>query len=182
MDERTAKHIEQQEVHGRKRSRVDPLVDEPKKAVSEEIPGEEVFLPDGDALLDEMMDASIAPEVIVDIEVDPERSKRRRNDEEDEEGRQRGVKFQVHEKEIDNFDNDVAVSSVGSIWICSIAFNQAQNVVKQHLIQEMKQVNDFWDDVSGRSLNPDLVIRARNEEIAVARKMTVYDKVPLQEC
>ena len=41
---------------------------------------------------------------------------------------------------------------------------------------------EFYDDVSGRKLNPQIVEAARREELALFQKHTVYEKVPLQRC
>ena len=41
---------------------------------------------------------------------------------------------------------------------------------------------EFWDDLSGRSLSPDLVRKARIEEMGEIIKHRVYEKVPISEC
>ena len=40
----------------------------------------------------------------------------------------------------------------------------------------------FFDDMSGKELNPSLVTAARGEEIEEFKKLTVYKKVPLNQC
>ena len=40
----------------------------------------------------------------------------------------------------------------------------------------------YWDVVSGKTLHPDLVKRAREEEMNHIRNMDVYCKVPIEEC
>jgi len=40
----------------------------------------------------------------------------------------------------------------------------------------------YWDDVSGKELDPKMVQRAREEEMCEFRKHTVYEKVPLAQC
>jgi len=40
----------------------------------------------------------------------------------------------------------------------------------------------YWDDVSGKELDPKMVERAREEEMGEFRKHTVYEKVPLAQC
>ena len=40
----------------------------------------------------------------------------------------------------------------------------------------------YWDDVSGKELDPEKVTRARQEEMAEFRKHKVYVKVPLAQC
>ena len=41
---------------------------------------------------------------------------------------------------------------------------------------------DFWDDISGKKLNPELIHIARAEELEEFRKHNVYVKVPIEEC
>ena len=41
---------------------------------------------------------------------------------------------------------------------------------------------EFWDDVSGEKLDPELVRKARAEEMKEFAKHKVYRKVPLEEC
>ena len=41
---------------------------------------------------------------------------------------------------------------------------------------------EFWDDISGKKLNSELVYKARAEEIEEFRKHGVYIKVPISEC
>ena len=39
-----------------------------------------------------------------------------------------------------------------------------------------------WDDVNGVDLDPELVKKARREEVEFYKTMGVYEKVPLSEC
>jgi len=41
---------------------------------------------------------------------------------------------------------------------------------------------EFWDNISGKSLNPESVRKGRAEEMEEVRKHQVYIKVPIQEC
>ena len=41
---------------------------------------------------------------------------------------------------------------------------------------------EFYDDISGRKLNTDMVEAARREELAVFKAHDVYENVPLQRC
>ena len=43
-------------------------------------------------------------------------------------------------------------------------------------------MQEAWDDVSGAELNPELVMKARREEIEYVRKMNLYTKVPISQC
>ena len=45
-----------------------------------------------------------------------------------------------------------------------------------------KEMEQAWDDVSGASLDPSAVRKARAEEIEYVRKMQLYTKVPIEEC
>ena len=47
---------------------------------------------------------------------------------------------------------------------------------------EGSEAKQYWDDLSGKSLNPSLVRKAREEEMAEFRKHGVYVKVPLRKC
>ena len=49
-------------------------------------------------------------------------------------------------------------------------------------LHEAEEWHQAWDDVTGRELLPELVRRARHEEIAYFRKMKVCTKVPIAEC
>ena len=62
--------------------------------------------------------------------------------------------------------------------------------LNQEELQELNELraqdeaNDwkFWDDVSGKELDSELVRAARKEEIDVVRKMGVWTKVPKSQC
>ena len=41
---------------------------------------------------------------------------------------------------------------------------------------------EFWDDISGKLLNKEGVIRARQDEMKEFREHQVYVKVPIKEC
>ncbi len=51
------------------------------------------------------------------------------------------------------------------MWVRSVAHNQ-----------------EFYDDITGKRLNTDLVLKARVEQLGEVRKFQVYDKVPIQNC
>ena len=51
------------------------------------------------------------------------------------------------------------------MWVCSFATNQ-----------------DFFDDVTGKKLDKELVLQARAEQIGEVKKFQVYLKVPIQNC
>ena len=45
-----------------------------------------------------------------------------------------------------------------------------------------EQFKQYWDDITGRELDPNKVKIARQEEMAEFRKHGVYVKVPISEC
>ena len=45
-----------------------------------------------------------------------------------------------------------------------------------------EDIGMFWDDMSGKELNPSLVRKAREDEMEEFRKHKVYVKVPIEEC
>ena len=47
---------------------------------------------------------------------------------------------------------------------------------------EDTETREYWDDLSGRELDPKLVKKARMEEIKEINKHNVYEKVPIEEC
>ena len=47
---------------------------------------------------------------------------------------------------------------------------------------EHAQHDMYWDDVSGKTLHPDLVKRAREEDTKHIRNMSVYCKVLIEQC
>ncbi len=47
---------------------------------------------------------------------------------------------------------------------------------------EHSQGEEYWDDINGKKLDPELVGLARKEEIEEYRKHGVYEKVPIEEC
>ena len=53
--------------------------------------------------------------------------------------------------------------------------NESDDFVDEHL-------SEYVDDLSGASLDPRLVIKARREEIDTFKAHGVYKKVPIQEC
>ena len=40
----------------------------------------------------------------------------------------------------------------------------------------------YWDDISGKELNPELVKKARREEMEEVYKHEIYVKVPISQC
>ncbi len=40
----------------------------------------------------------------------------------------------------------------------------------------------YWDDMSGKQLDPELVKKARMEEIKELKEHTVYQQAPINEC
>jgi len=53
---------------------------------------------------------------------------------------------------------------------------------KENFEDDQKQGKSYWDDLSGKLLDPVLVKKAREEEMEEFRKHGVYMKVPIEEC
>ena len=49
-------------------------------------------------------------------------------------------------------------------------------------MQWIKDTEEFYDDISGEPLKPELVEQARLEEMIEVRKHKLYTKVPIKEC
>ena len=47
---------------------------------------------------------------------------------------------------------------------------------------EEQETEKYWDDLSGKELKPELVKKARAEELREINKYNVYVKVPIEEC
>ena len=47
---------------------------------------------------------------------------------------------------------------------------------------EELEARKYWDDLSGKELNPKLIRKAREEEMREFKKHNVYEKVPREEC
>ena len=93
------------------------------------------------------------------------RSKRKKDeDEEDEEEKARGLKFQVHESELNPEDEtDANMSTVNKIWVCSFSHDNSKNVSIGKYMNEVsliKSVYAFWDDRTGNTLDDKLVLMA----------------------
>ena len=52
----------------------------------------------------------------------------------------------------------------------------------QHDKDDMKQVWEAWDDVTGKELKPELVQAARGQEMEYVSRMDVYDVVSVADC
>ena len=74
-----------------------------------------------------------------------------------------------HEEQASKYATVEIEDKEGSIrnimWVCSFATNQ-----------------DFFDDVTGKKLDKELVLQARAEQIGEVKKFQVYLKVPIQNC
>ena len=58
--------------------------------------------------------------------------------------------------------------SIGQVqWVCSLAHNQNQR---------------YYDDVTGKEIKAELVLKARAEQLGEVKKFNVYGKVPIQNC
>ena len=63
--------------------------------------------------------------------------------------------------------------------------NMAEKIEKKcETVEEHDEgvMEEAWDDVSGRALDPEQVKKARKEEIEYVHKMGLYVKVPINEC
>ena len=63
--------------------------------------------------------------------------------------------------------------------------NTARGLAKKYQTVEEpidESMEVAWDDVSGATLDPKQVKRARAEEVEYIHKMHLYDKVPIEEC
>ena len=63
--------------------------------------------------------------------------------------------------------------------------NMSEKIKKKcETVEECDAVvmEEAWDDVSGRALDPEQVKKARKEEIEYVHKMGLYVKVPISEC
>jgi hypothetical protein len=49
-------------------------------------------------------------------------------------------------------------------------------------VDEDADTRQYWDDLSGKELDPELVKKAREEEMKEVNKHGVYIKVPIEEC
>ena len=84
-------------------------------------------------------------------------AREKNEDDEDEEEKARGLKFQIHENELNPKDEtDANMSTVNSIWLCSFSHGNSENVSVEKYMNEvslMKSVYAFWDDRTGNTLD-----------------------------
>ena len=74
---------------------------------------------------------------------------------------------------------------IGQEMISHIMFNPREETISQACNRVMKcmQVEEeFWDEMSGKKLDPERVRRAREEEMIEIYKHEVYVKVPIKQC
>ena len=90
-----------------------------------------------------------------------ERGKRQRDTLTEEDSEEQAKKYVTVEME----DNDKEGSIRQIYWACSFAHNQ-----------------DFYDDITGKKIKTELVLKARAEQLGEVRKVEVYGKVPIQNC
>ena len=80
---------------------------------------------------------------------------------------------------------DVVVEGVNQekeMKILGLDANDAFAQDSEAFISEESDVRKYWDDLSGKELNPKLVKKARMEEMKEVNKHNVYVKVPIEEC
>ena len=117
-------------------------------------------------------------------EMDTRSSRKRsqRASEEDEEEQARAMKYQIHESEIQNEESDATMSSINKVWICSFSQNTSLSLNVEQYLSEIKTIHKFMDDRTGKSLDTELVLEARLEELTEVKKHNVYKKVPIAQC
>ena len=71
-----------------------------------------------------------------------------------------------------------AMTEVGSVSLSSDDFKLSEEMFDNECCEEL---DEAWDDVTGKELDPELVRKARAKEIAYFRAMGVYRKVPISE-
>ena len=76
----------------------------------------------------------------------------------------------------DQMRDDGRITSGGLGTVCTVEEYKPEN---EEMEEEIKR---YWDDISGKELDPELVKRARVEEIEEFNKHRVYVKVPIEEC
>ena len=75
------------------------------------------------------------------------------------------LKMQIEPKyaTVEIEDKEGSIRNV--MWVCSLATNQ-----------------EFHDDITGKKINKELVMKARAEQLGEVKKFQVYEKVPIQNC
>ena len=61
-------------------------------------------------------------------------------------------------------------------------WGELSEIIDKRISECEAQLEQFWDDISGKSLDPDGVRAAREEEMAEGQKHGLYVKVPIDEC
>ena len=87
-----------------------------------------------------------------------ERGKRQREELTEEDPEEQARKYAT--VEIEGKDQEGSIRQI--YWACSFAHNQ-----------------DFYDDVTGKKIKTELVLKARPEQLGEVRKFSVYGKVPI---
>merc|ERR1711873_385171 len=81
-------------------------------------------------------------------------------------------------------------SSAGSASVdsdsvqCSVfcnAVESSENVEFSENVEHSGGASEHWDDLSGKPMNPEMVRKARLEEMGELAKHRVYEKVPISE-
>merc|ERR1711873_169630 len=83
-----------------------------------------------------------------------------------------------------NSSEDSASIDLDSVQ-CGVFCNAVEssgNVEFSENVESSGSAPEHWDDLSGKPLNPELVKRARLEEMGELAKHRVYEKVPISEC
>ena len=86
-----------------------------------------------------------------------ERRKRERDQREEEDSEDQAKKYATIVVE------EESINSI--LWTCSLSNNQ-----------------EYYDDVTGKLLNKELVLKARIQQLGEVKKFDVYHKVPIQQC
>ena len=92
-----------------------------------------------------------------------EKGKRQRDERIEEDAEEQARKYAT--VEVESKDQEGSIGQVQ--WICSLAHNQDKR---------------YHDDVTGKLIKTELVLKARAEQLEEVRKFNVYGKVPIQNC
>ena len=70
----------------------------------------------------------------------------------------------------------------GIYGVCAVEPIAAEEVGGADTGMDKDPFEEAWDGVSGKALDPEMVKRARGEDMEEFRKHEVYEKVPISDC
>ena len=97
-----------------------------------------------------------------DVEMQ-EKGKRQRDELTEEDSEEQAKKYAT--VEVEAKDQEGSIRQI--YWACSFAHKQDKN---------------YYDDVTGKQIKTELVLKARAEQLGEVKKFNVYGKVPIQNC